>query len=193
MLAIRGGGSQIARELNVPDIVRVDRDQPMPLDADRYLFCAGLLRSKHWTAQTKAEIEEGFAVNLWQVTDDCERILSANDKARICVIGSESAYRGSYDDVYAASKRCLHEYVERRRLKPEQQLVCISPSVIEDCGQHIRREDEWRTAQRREAHPKQRFLKAEEVALLVHYVLYQDAGYLTGVVIRLNGGEHTQP
>lgn len=194
MIAVRGAGSRIAEELDklIDDpMLPVKRHQDMPTNADRYLFCAGLLRGKRAEDQTAAEIEEGRRVNLWQITDDCERILSANPKARICVIGSESAYRGSYDGIYAASKLALHEYVERKRLKPGQQLVCISPGVIEDCAMVTGRCDTWRLDERRERHPQKRFLKAAEVAKLVHFVLYEDAGYLSNVVVRLNGGEHT--
>jgi NAD(P)-dependent dehydrogenase (short-subunit alcohol dehydrogenase family) len=197
-MIVRGGGSAIVAALygllneqiySVPRDVAID--QKIALDNDRFLFCAGVLRPKSIDEQTDAELEEGYRVNLWQVTDDCERILSANDKARICVIGSESAYNGSYDGVYADAKRSVHGYVERKQLKPGQQIVCISPGPIEDCGQFIRRLDTWRTDERRARHPQKRFLKAIEVARLVHFVLYVDDGYLSNVVIRLNGGEHT--
>lgn len=194
MLAIRGAGSTIVAALApivFDECLHVSRDADMPLSAERYLFCAGLLRGKSVAEQTPAEIEEGLNVNLWQITRDCELILSANDTARICVIGSESAYRGSYDGVYATAKKALHEYVEHRRIKPTQQLVCVSPTVIADAGQNARREDEWRVTQRKERHPKKRFLSSSEVARLIHFILYQDDGYLTNVVIRLNGGEHT--
>jgi NAD(P)-dependent dehydrogenase (short-subunit alcohol dehydrogenase family) len=194
MIAIRGAGSKIACELLplISDAVEaIPRDRDMPVSADRHLFCAGLLRAKSPDQMTRAEIEESYAVNLWRVTDDCERIFSANERARVCVIGSESAYRGSYDGVYADAKRVLHRYVEQKRLRPGQQLVCISPTVIEDAGQCVRRLDQWRVDERRAAHPKGRLLKAAEVARLVHFLLYQDAGFITGVVIRMNGGEHT--
>jgi NAD(P)-dependent dehydrogenase (short-subunit alcohol dehydrogenase family) len=194
MIAVRGGGSEIAKAL-LPLIndscVAIPRDRPMPTDAERYLFCAGVLRSKSRDEQTDAELEEGYRVNLWQVTDDCERILSANDKARICVIGSESAYNGSFDGVYADAKRSVHGYVERKQLKPGQQIVCISPGPIENCGQFTRRTDTWRLDERKARHPQKRFLKAIEVARLVRFCLYEDEGYLSNVVIRLNGGEHT--
>jgi len=194
MIAIRGAGSQIAVEfcrLMADKPLFIPRDEPMPVTAHRYLFCAGLLRPKSPAEQTRDEIDEGYRVNLWQVTDDCERIFSANERARVCVIGSESAYRGSYDGVYSDAKRLLHQYVEHKRLQPEQQLVCISPGPIEDAGQCARRDDQWRVDDRRQRHPKRRLLKAAEVAKLVHFLLYQDAGYISGVVIRMNGGEHT--
>lgn len=192
MIAIRGAGSRIAHEFRKFDtIVGVPRNEDVPTNIERYLFCAGLLRAKQASEQTGPEREEGYRVNLWQVTDDCERILSANDKARICVIGSESGFVGSYDAVYAHAKHSLHAYVERKKLKPGQQLVCIAPGVIEDCGMATRRCDTWRLDERKARHPQRRFLRAAEVARLAHYVLYVDEGYLTNVVLRMNGGEHT--
>lgn len=194
MLAIRGVGSKIATEmmgmLNGVLVVPVARNEAVPLNAERYLFCAGILRPKTAEEQTAEEIEEGHRVNFLQIKEDCERIFKVNRRARVCVIGSESAYRGSYDGTYAWSKQLLHEYVQTKPLGTRQQLVCISPCPIQDAGQHARRKDRFRTEQRRLAHPQQRFLKAYEVARLVKFLLYEDGGYITGIVIRMNGGEH---
>jgi NAD(P)-dependent dehydrogenase (short-subunit alcohol dehydrogenase family) len=199
VLAIRGYGSEIARELaqlvpGTETIVPIPRNGAMPVNATRYLFCAGVLYARPAVEQREAEIEESRRVNLWQVTDDCERILSVNDRARICLIGSESGYAGSYDGTYAAAKRELHSYVETKRLRTkDQQLVCIAPSIIEDCGMTQRREDRENLERRRQAHPKGRFLWAYEVARLVHFCLYVDDGYLCNVTIRMNGGgAHTR-
>lgn len=192
-LAVRGGGSAIVKALAPmvdEEILHVGRDQEMPTEHNRYLFCAGVLRPKREADQTDSEINEGYRVNFRQVAEDCNRLFLANSTARICVIGSESAYRGSYDDVYSRAKRLLHDYVELRKLGPDQQLVCISPSMIEDAGMTARRGDKWRIDERMAQNPKRRLLTAIEVARLVHFVLYIDQGYLNSVVIRLNGGEH---
>lgn len=195
MIAIRGAGSEVVRRLEPhiagDEVLRVHRDEDMPVNVERYLFCQGLIRPKRRSEQTNDEIVEGLSVNLWYTLDQCERIFSANVKARVCVIGSESGFAGSHDDTYAVAKAELHKYVERKRLKsPYQQLICIAPSIIRDCGMTTRREDGQNLMMRRATHPKQRFLDAEEVARLVHYVLYVDRGYLSGVTIRMNGGAH---
>ena len=54
-----------------------------------------------------------------------------------------------------------------------------------------RRQDVENLQHRQEKHPKRRFLEAAEVARMIHFLLYVDEGYTTGVVIRMNGGEHT--
>ena len=195
MIAVRGAGSEIAYELKKllhrREFVAVARGEPMPL-VGRYLFCTGLLRDRPKAEQTADEIREGYDVNYRFIVAECERVLALDENARICVIGSESAYRGSYDEAYAEAKLLLHKWVERRELGSNQQLVAISPGVIQDAGQCVRRTDRWRTEQRRKLIPRQRFLKAYEVARLVHFALYMDEGYLTNVVIRFNGGEHTR-
>lgn len=194
MIAIRGAESEIVARL-IPllppgeDVVRVLRGQEMPIEAERYFYCQGLLRGKPMAEQTEDEIAEGMAVNATQVIHSCDFVLSVNDNARICVMGSESGYSGSYDETYAAAKQKLHQYVETKQLlSPRQQLVCVAPSIIGNCGMTVRREDKDNLERRKEQHPKQQFLDAMEVARLVRFLLYEDRGYISGAVIRMHGG-----
>ncbi len=161
-------------------------DFPM---ADRYLFCHGLLRSKRMENQIVAERDEGWLVNYISTTTQCEWIIKANLSARICIIGSESGYCGSFDGIYAETKAALHLYVEGKKLRsPCQQLVAISPGIIEDCGMTTRRLDIKNLERRRNAHPMGRFLMAREVAEMAHHLLYYQP-YVSGTVIRMHGGQ----
>jgi NAD(P)-dependent dehydrogenase (short-subunit alcohol dehydrogenase family) len=192
MLAVTGYRSKIVQELRTllpasEEVVRLD-DLTQPTVCDRYLLCAGVLRPKTLRQQTEAEIAESLAVNLIRPMQVCDKVLERNEKARICVVGSESGFTWSFDGAYAAAKAALHRYVETKRLKPDQQLVCVAPSIIGDCSMTLRREDTESLERRRDTHPKKRFLEAIEVARLIHFLLYTDAGYTTGIVIRMNGG-----
>lgn len=159
-----------------------------PLTKERYLFCQGLLRPKAADEQTAEEAAEGMDVNWVSIQNACSLILSRNLSARICIIGSESAYRGSYDGIYADAKRGIHEFVETRRLpSPKQQLVAISPGIIEDAGMTQRRADKSNLLRRRTEHPMKRFLTAQEVADMARTLLY-DQPYISGTVIRMHGG-----
>jgi NAD(P)-dependent dehydrogenase (short-subunit alcohol dehydrogenase family) len=157
-------------------------------ECDRYVLCAGVIRPKTLSKQTAGEIVETMTVNCIRPMQLCDAILESNDTARICVIGSESGFVWSYDGAYAAAKAALHRYVETKKLRPHQQLVAIAPSIIEDCGMTMAREDAENLERRKAEHPKRRFLRASEVARLIHFLLYQDEGYLSGTVIRMNGG-----
>jgi len=156
--------------------------------ADRYLFCHGLLRPKSMEDQTQEERDEGWLVNFISTATQCDWIIRANPAARICIIGSESAYRDSYDGTYAVAKQALHSYVGSRKLRsPGQQLVAISPGIIADCGMTTRRTDTANLARRRDEHPMGRFIAASEIALLAHHLLYHQP-YVSGTVIRMHGG-----
>lgn len=195
MIAIRGAKSKIAQELLelLPcgeQVVEIGRGDAMLLDADRYLFCAGLLlgTNEPTAKQYEAALEANFEAVRWQ----CDRVIEGNPDARICVVGSESGFSGSFDIAYAQAKAALHRYVETKRLRTrDQQLVCIAPSIIADAGMTMRRTDGGTLIRKSQAHPKRRFLTSREVARAIHFALYVDEGYLSGVVVRLNGGQHT--
>jgi len=163
-------------------------DDDFPLDAERYLFCQGLLRPKRMQDQTEEERAEGFEVNLDSIVRACDAVLATNATARICIIGSESAYKGSFDDVYAICKMLIHSYVERKKLAPGQQIVAISPGIIEDAGMTTRRTDQDTLNFRRAMHPMGRFLQSREVAELAHHLLFHQP-YIRNTVIRVHGGQ----
>lgn len=194
MIYVRGANTSIAQELDAMCPVRaVERGQQMPDVGERYLFCTGLIRQKPISEQTGAEIAETIAVNAISVIKECDRLLAVNPKARICVIGSESGFKGSFDGAYASAKAALHRYVETKRLLfPDQQIVCIAPTHILNSGMCNRRNADGveLMEKRRTAHQKQRWLQPIEVARLVHFLLCQDQGYLTNIVIRMNGGQN---
>jgi len=193
---VRGLKSEIARELSeLAQTEAVSRGEQMPDVGARYLFCAGLIRQKRIAEQTEDEIAETMMVNATSVIRECDRLLEVNPFARICVIGSESAFKGSFDGAYAAAKSALHSYVETKRLNyPGQQLVCVAPTCIENTGMNRQRNEDGVAAleRRRMLHPKGRWLQPIEVARMVHFLLCVDEGYTTNVVVRMNGGEHAR-
>ena len=167
-----------------------DRDQVLGgvrLDCDRYLLAQGYMEPARISEQDADTIRTSLAVNLVSLVQICEAVLDANPRARICVVGSQSAYRGSYDTTYAVAKAGLHAYVEFRALGPKQQLVGIAPAIIEDAGMTTRRSDPERVAAKAKQHPKQRHLMTQEVADMVHHLLYVDRGYTSNTVIRMDG------
>lgn len=172
-------------------VEQVSRPWDLPIEADRFLILNGFLSGKSTLDQSQQERTDTWEANYAQVVRAVDRILSANPVARICVIGSESAISGSFDTGYADAKAALHQFVETTKTGPRQQLVAIAPTIIEDSGMTSRRADQDRVAERARTHPKQRHLISSEVARLVYFLLYVDRGYLTGTVVRMNGGSHT--
>lgn len=192
-IVITGWRSQIAHEFRriISSNEVSIHGEPLkthPPQAERYLFCQGLLWPKRASDQTEAEVRESIEVNCDSIIRWCELILQNNQIARICIIGSESGYRGSFDGTYAAAKAMIHRYVETRRVGEFQQLVAISPGIVEDAGMTLRREDKGRLARRRAEHPKKRFLQSAEVASLARTLLYFQP-FINNAIIRMHGGE----
>lgn len=157
--------------------------------ADKYLILNGLLYAKPRASQSLEEQQASHEANFSTIVTACRRIFDSAPNARIVVLGSESAYRGSFDESYAQSKALLHDFVEREPTRPTQQLVAISPTIIKDTRMTARRRDVDRLQARLERHPKGRFVTAREVATLALFLLDIDAGFITNTVIRMHGGE----
>lgn len=160
----------------------------VPLDARWHLLAAGYLEPTTILEQSAAEIAAHLAVNLVSPVKACEYVLAHNPRARICLVGSESGIKGSYNQTYAIAKAGLHRYVETKRLAhPDQQLVCVAPGMIANSAMTERRADQDNVEARRVAHPKRRLLRAGEVARMIHNLLFVDEGYTTNVVIPMLG------
>lgn len=191
-LVLVGASSRISHYLRemTDESVMEARLEVCPIDEDKYFVAAGHLYGRKISELTPEQIAHCSFVNLIGPMLLCETILESNATARICLMGSESAIAGSYDRTYAANKAGLHAYVETRKLKPDQQLVCIAPGIIADAGMTTRRTDTQNLAARSATHPKRRFVTAREVASLAYFLLFVDRGYISNTVIRMNGGEH---
>lgn len=176
MIAVTGYSTSIVRELSKlvsEPISRIggsshqwfDSDFQIPR-ADRFVLAAGVLYGKKVADQSVFDIATGLAINLISPMRMCEEIFAANDHARVCLIGSESGVYGSYDEVYAAAKAGLHNYVETRRVLPTQQIVAVAPPIISDAGMTTRRPDFPTILSKR------RTVTSLQVALLVKQLLY---------------------
>ena len=193
MILVRGADSAVACALQTLEpISAVPRNHPMP-EGQKYLFCVGLIRQRRITDQSTAEMADTFTVNAINVMRECDWLIERNPQARICIVGSESGFKGSFDMAYAAAKAGLHKYVETRRLKyPGQQLVCVAPTCVVNTNMNRQRNADGVAAleARRLKHPKQRWLEPIEVARMIHFLLSDGNDYTTNCVIRMNGGEH---
>lgn len=179
--------TRITREdCDMGTLEQVDALAPLLAGNDRILLAHGTVCQKPFLARSQSDLEAEFTVDCLSVVRLCEKALEVNPNARICVIGSSSATKGSWDIVYWLAKAALHSYVRERQVRPGQQLVCVAPSGVE-CGMTLRRpEDEIKTLVQQ--HPKRRLATAMEVAALIHHLLFVDDGYITNTVVEINGG-----
>ena len=160
---------------------------------DSYIFNIGFLQAKNILEQSVDEIYSSMSINGLFIIKSCEYILNSNTKARIFIIGSESGRKGSFDTTYFLSKTMLRSYVRQRNLNyPEQQLLLISPSTIEDSRMTEERDDKDRLSHYRDTHPKKRFLLSDELAGYISEIISNPSTYLCNTEIEINGGKFTR-
>lgn len=164
MIAVTGRRTTIVRELELYEPIETIESHYLPT-ADKFVLAAGVLVGKQIQDMTPVEAYDTVNVNLIMAMQTCERILSLVPNARICVIGSCSGIKGSYDQLYGAAKAGLHHYVRTRKVKETQQLVAVSPCIISDSGMTERRSDYPRVLQERET------VTAKQVADVVYGLL----------------------
>lgn len=108
-------------------------------------------------------------------------------KGRIVAMSSISGLRGNRGQVnYSASKAGIIGAVKALSLELAKRKItvnAIAPGIIDtDMIQNIPQDEVKKLI------PMKRFGKPEEVASLVNYLMSEDAGYITGQVISVNGG-----
>lgn len=191
MIGITGRRSTITREFVdiCNDQVRYGTVLDLPLDLDKYLLCHGVLYGESPIEMDRDKVQETWMANYASIIRFCDMLFDCNPSAKMCVIGSESGYKGSYDMAYAGSKAALHMYVENKRLlHPKQHLVCVAPTIIENSGMTKRRDDLGDVVLRGLNRRMGRWLNAAEVARVCNFALNEPS--LSNTVIRMTGGNY---
>lgn len=114
-------------------------------------------------------------------------MIQARTGGRIIALSSVSGLAGNRGQVnYSASKAGIIGAVKALSLELAKRKItvnAIAPGVIEsDMTNELQEEDIKKMI------PMKRFGLPEEVASLVNYLMSEDAGYITGQVISVNGG-----
>lgn len=153
------------------------------------IYNSAVLNNKNVMHQSDEEITNSIFINVIRFVQLIELLNSHGKKFKAIYIGSESAKKGSFDTVYWMSKSFGEKFVTELKLShPESSILALSPSTIEDSNMTQKRSDVARLKSYKTDHPKQRFLRAAEVAEVICKLL-EATDYLTNTVIELNGGK----
>jgi NAD(P)-dependent dehydrogenase (short-subunit alcohol dehydrogenase family) len=189
MIGVAGATSTIAREfcklLNDGWLPVCDRLNELHPGLERYLVCTGYLAGKSIRELSPEEADLTWRRNFVDVARFCDLAFAANPATRICVLGSLSGIRGSYDMAYAGAKAALHLYVRTKQLHASQQLVAIAPGIVMDTAMTQRRKDLAAVDARAAGTRRGRYLSAAEVAAQAYNALFIDTGFLSGTVVEL--------
>jgi 3-oxoacyl-[acyl-carrier protein] reductase len=158
---------------------------------------AGITKDKPLLFQSDGDIDELFAVNIkapLMINKAVLKILHSKGEGVIINMGSCVGEMGNaFQVAYAMSKAAILSMTksiakEITALNPDSKVrtVCVSPGFIDtDMTKSI---DAATIAKYVQVIPSKRIGTSEEVASAVKYLLSNEASYINGVEIKINGG-----
>lgn len=154
---------------------------------------AGAYQARRWDEQSADDFDLTVAVNarapfvLSQLFG--KTLIEAKRQGVIVNIASVSATIGSIDVAYAASKAALLMVSKSmaKALAPHGiRVLTISPGPVET--EMAERIPEERKKAYKETIPLKRFAEPEEVSNVVRFLLSDEASFMTGTDVRVDGG-----
>lgn len=162
---------------------------------DVLVNCAGITRDAQFRKMTKAQWDQVIDVNLNSVFNVTRHVIDGMIErgwGRILNISSVNAQKGQFGQAnYSAAKAGMHGFTKalaQEVVKKGITVNSISPGYIgTEMVQAIRPEVlEMIVSQI----PAGRLGRPDEIGKLVSYLVSDDAGFITGANISINGGQH---
>lgn len=158
-----------------------------------YIFLNhGILPGKKISAYSDDLIDETLKINL---ASYCLIIdfLPNLPNTRTVITSSISGKAGSYDSLYAATKSGLDVLIKCtvKLLSSKSRINAISPGIIKDAKMTRIRTDHQVLKNKISSTPTKKLTTAKDVALLVHYLLFENEN-INGENININGGIFTR-
>tara|TARA_B100000787_G_scaffold146019_1_gene116482 strand:+ start:14364 stop:14972 length:609 start_codon:yes stop_codon:yes gene_type:complete len=160
-------------------------------EGDTIVYMSSVLRNKRLEDQTDSEWSESFLINT-VIPIKIIKFLNNNiNNFTFCYIGSESAFKGSFDDTYFLSKSSTQNFIEKFKLKSDNsRIFTIAPSTILS-GMTLRRSDTFRLEDYRLKMRNKRFITIEEISNVIITLCSTDFSYLSNETININFGKFT--
>ena len=161
-------------------------------DIDIFMHCAGIMLAKSLPESSYDDIQKMMQVNLSAPLYLISKIIpKLSKRALIIVLGSQSAYKGSYDDLYAITKAGIHGLVGTLspKLAPHHRIINVAPGITTGTRMtDLRTETDLETA--RDRVPLKRLAHSDEIAKICYSLAGHEFDYMTGNTIDINGGNH---
>lgn len=155
-----------------------------------FINCAGTTHSKSIRETNADEIESIFRINLISPMMVIHSILPyLEDNSSIILLGSQSAYKGSFDDSYAASKGAIDSLVKSlsAKLAPKTRVINLAPGITYPTALTQIMPEELRQQKKKEI-PMKRFATPEEIAEVIFFLTSDACRFMTGNTVDINGG-----
>jgi 3-oxoacyl-[acyl-carrier protein] reductase len=191
------GGTAIPLQADVSDQQEVDamcdRIHELVGPVDVLVNNAGVTVDKTFSNMTREDWEHVIDVNLGGVFNCTSAFfddIRESTNGRLINISSVVGQQGNYGQAnYAATKSGLFGFTRTIALelaRTESTANCVAPGFVKtDMLEDVPEEVKEKILRRI---PLERFAEVDDIAGIVRFVASEDAGYMTGQVLAINGG-----
>ncbi len=155
---------------------------------DALVNCAGLFGYKKLMDYDEELMDKVIAVNEKGTYLTTRAVLGYMQEGSIVHVSSTAGQVGSTDIVYAGTKGAVAAYVKSaaKQLAPKIRINCVAPGPTDT--HMLRQHDPERVEKLKEQILLKRLGKAEEIANAIYFLASDQASFITGTTLDVNGG-----
>lgn len=167
----------------------------LPESLDGFVYCPGSINLKPFKMLKQEHFEEDMNINFFSlitVTRDVLPLLTKEGTSSMVFFSTVAVQTGMpFHTSVAASKGAIEGFAKALAAEyaPTVRINVIAPSLVDTPLAGRLLNNDTKKEKMGELHPLKRVGTAEDIAGLAVYLLEQNAGWITGQVIGINGGK----
>ncbi|WP_194850445.1 SDR family NAD(P)-dependent oxidoreductase [Nonlabens antarcticus] len=169
----------------------------LPESLDGFVYCPGSINLKPFKMLKQEQFEEDMQINFFsliKVTRDVLPLLTKEGTSSIVFFSTVAVQTGMpFHTSVAAAKGAIEGFAKALAAEyaPTVRVNVIAPSLVDTPLAGRLLNNDAKKEKMGELHPLKRVGTPEDIAGLAVYLLEQNAGWMTGQVLGLDGGKST--
>lgn len=169
----------------------------LPESLDGFVYCPGSINLKPFKMLKQEQFEEDMAINFFsliKVTRDVMPLLTKTDNSSIVFFSTVAVQTGMpFHTSVAAAKGAIEGFAKALAAEyaPTVRINVIAPSLVDTPLAGRLLNNDAKKEKMGDLHPLKRVGTPEDIAGLAIYLLEQNAGWMTGQILGLDGGKST--
>jgi NAD(P)-dependent dehydrogenase (short-subunit alcohol dehydrogenase family) len=169
----------------------------LPESLDGFVYCPGSINLKPFKMLKQEQFEEDMQINFFsliKVTRDVLPLLTKEGTSSIVFFSTVAVQTGMpFHTSVAAAKGAIEGFAKALAAEyaPTVRVNVIAPSLVDTPLAGRLLNNDAKKEKMGELHPLKRVGTADDIAGLAVYLLEQNAGWMTGQVLGLDGGKST--
>jgi NAD(P)-dependent dehydrogenase (short-subunit alcohol dehydrogenase family) len=182
-------------EFHSADVIKSASELPQINDSiDGIVYCPGTINLKPLKSLKIEDFQNDFEINLLgavKVVNKYYNNIKSSGKGSIVLFSTVAVQTGmTYHSSVAASKGAVEGFTRSlaAEFSPSIRVNCIAPSITDTPLAEKLLNNEAKLKASEDRHPLKRIGSAEEIAQTVEFLLSENSGFITGQIIKVDGG-----